>query len=89
MFGKIKALDPTIRLTLPTLITSPDTCRAVVLCEGKTDGIHLQAALQYFIERGEFVDLDVYFYKYLEAMLSFPFRLDRQSLLCRLLLILK
>lgn len=71
MFGKIKALDPTIRLTLPTLITSPDTCRAVVLCEGKTDGIHLQAALQYFIERGEFVDLDVYFYKYpTEADLS-------------------
>ena len=64
MFGKIKALDPTIRLTLPTLITSPDTCRAVVLCEGKTDGIHLKTALQYFIGRGEFVDLKVYFYKY-------------------------
>ncbi|MBR2031723.1 MAG: RNA-directed DNA polymerase [Alistipes sp.] len=71
LFGKIKALDPTIRLTLPTLITSPDTCRAVVLCEGKTDGIHLHAALQYFIERGEFVDLNVYFYKYpTEADLS-------------------
>lgn len=71
LFGKIKALDPTIRLTLPTLITSPDTCRAVVLCEGKTDRIHLHAALQYFIERGEFVDLNVYFYKYpTEADLS-------------------
>lgn len=64
LFGKIKALDPTIKLTLPTHITSPDTCRAVVLCEGKTDGIHLKTALQYFIGRGEFVDLKVYFYKY-------------------------
>ena len=64
LFSKIKALDPTVRLAMPTHITSPETCRAVVLCEGKTDGIHLHAALQYFVERGEFVDLKVYFYKY-------------------------
>ena len=64
LFGKIKALDPTVRLTLPTHITSPDSCRAVVLCEGKTYGMHLQVALQYFVNRGEFVDLKLHFYKY-------------------------
>lgn len=64
LFGKIKALDPTLKLTLPTHITSPDSCQAVVLCEGKTDGLHLQTALRYFVSRGEFVGLNVHFYYY-------------------------
>lgn len=64
LFCKIKALDPTIRLTLPTNISIPEKSRAVVMCEGKTDALHLQAALKYFIDRGEFVDLNIHFYKY-------------------------
>lgn len=63
-YSKLKTLSPLARLALPTNINNIDKYRAVVLCEGKTDGIHLSAALRYFVNNGEFVDLGLYFYKY-------------------------
>ncbi len=64
LYRRLKSLDPTARLAMPANINNPDSCRAVVFCEGKTDGIHLTAALKYFMDKGEFVNLDIYFYTY-------------------------
>lgn len=64
LYKRIKELDPMTKLTLPNIISSPESCNAIILCEGKTDSIHLQTALKYFIERGEFVNLKIHFYKY-------------------------
>lgn len=64
LFGKIKELDPTIKLTLPAQVTTAESSSAVVFCEGKTDSLHLQAAWEYFAGRGEFVNLNIFFYRY-------------------------
>ena len=37
---------------------------AVVFCEGPSDGLHLAAALDYLKRNGEYLDLNVFFYKY-------------------------
>lgn len=37
---------------------------AVIFCEGPSDGFHLKAALRFFQEKGEFLDLHVLFYQY-------------------------
>lgn len=68
MFRQIKALDASIKLDLPAFFNTPDGCNAVVLCEGKTDGLHLQAALRYFIGKGEFTGLKIYFHRYPDKM---------------------
>ncbi len=64
LYKRLKSLDPMAQLTMPTNIDNLDSCCAIVLCEGKTDGIHLTSALKYFVDKGEFVDLNIYFYHY-------------------------
>lgn len=64
LYKRLKVLDPTAPLAMPSNLDSSTPCRAVVFCEGKTDGLHLTSALAAFVDRGEFADLDVRFYHY-------------------------
>lgn len=64
LYTRLKSLDPTAQLTMPTNINNPNSCRAIVFCEGKTDAIHLTSALRHFVGKGEFVDLNICFYHY-------------------------
>ena len=63
-YTKIKQLDRTAQLAMPTYIRDVTPDSVVILCEGKTDGIHLKAAWDYFVRQGEFVDLNLYFHTY-------------------------
>ncbi len=60
---RIKALDSTVKLSIPedidALLGVP-----VVFCEGKTDRLHLMAALNYFRKNGEFLGLNIRFFQY-------------------------
>lgn len=62
LYKRIKALDSTIKLPVPK--ESIDSNVAIVFCEGKTDGIHLDSALSYFKDKGQFIDLNIHFFKY-------------------------
>lgn len=64
LFQKLKSLDPAVRIALPTNLNSSNNYRATIFCEGKTDSFHLEAALKYFISKGEYCDLNVRFYHY-------------------------
>ena len=64
IYRRLKSLDPTAQLAMPTKIDDITSCRAIIFCEGKTDGVHLTAALKYFVSKGEFVNLDIYFHHY-------------------------
>lgn len=64
LYGRLKKLDPFIKLAMPKYINVADKDTAIVMCEGKTDGLHLRKALEYFIQKGEFLDMNVVFYKY-------------------------
>ena len=57
----IKRLAPDVPLLIPPVKTG---ARMVVFCEGKTDPLHLDAALNYFRNKGEYTDLSVFFYIY-------------------------
>ena len=57
----IKRLAPDVPLLIPPVKTD---ARMVVFCEGKTDPLHLDAALNYFRNKGEYTDLSVFFYIY-------------------------
>lgn len=57
----IKRLAPDVPLSIPHIKTD---AKMVVFCEGKTDALHLEAALNYFRNKGEFTDLSILFYKY-------------------------
>lgn len=62
LYNRIATLDEDNRLAPPEISYTPgDT---VVFCEGKTDAIHLEAALRSFKSKGEFTGLDLSFYKY-------------------------
>jgi len=62
LFKRVKALDPEIRIPLPKNVLDSNT--SIIFCEGITDGMHLTSALSYFKSKGEFVELDIYFYQY-------------------------
>lgn len=64
LYKRIKALDARVSLPIPKDVIDPNT--PVVFCEGKTDSIHLTTALNYFKHKGEFVDLNIIFFKYEE-----------------------
>lgn len=57
----IKRLAPDVPLLIPPVKTD---ARMVVFCEGKTDPLHLDAAFNYFRNKGEYTDLSVFFYIY-------------------------
>lgn len=57
----IKRLAPDVPLLIPPVKTD---ARMVVFCEGKTDPLHLDAAFNYFRNKGKYTDLSIYFYKY-------------------------
>ena len=57
----IKRLAPDVPLLIPPVKTG---ARMVVFCEGKTDPLHLDAAFNYFRNKGEYTDLSVFFYIY-------------------------
>lgn len=62
IYKRITALDSEIRIPIPKEIIDSDT--PIIFCEGKTDGMHLSSALSYFKHKGEFVDLNIYFFQY-------------------------
>lgn len=62
IFRRIKLLDSEIRLPVPKEIVNLNV--PIIYCEGKTDAIHLSAALKYFKNKGDFFDLDISFYPY-------------------------
>ena len=64
IYKRIKLLDSEIRIPIPEEILDSDT--PIIFCEGKTDGMHLSSALSYFKHKGEFTDLDIYFFQYKE-----------------------
>lgn len=64
IYKRIRALDSKIRIPIPKETIDPNT--PIIFCEGKTDGMHLSSALSYFKHNGEFIDLDIYFFKYEE-----------------------
>ena len=64
LYGRLKQLDPLLKLAMPKYIHVEDKDTVIVMCEGKTDGLHLTKALEYFVEKGEFLDMNVTFYKY-------------------------
>lgn len=66
LYYRIKKLDSGVKLSIPENIPVPEGM-PIVFCEGKTDGIHLEAALNYFKQQGEFENLNLYF---------FPWRAD-------------
>lgn len=57
----IKRLAPDVPLLIPPVKTD---ARMVVFCEGKTDPLHLDAAFNYFRNKGKYTDLSIFFYKY-------------------------
>lgn len=59
--AKIKRLAPDVPLLIPPVKTD---AKMVVFCEGKTDPLHLDAALNYFRNKGKYTDLSILFYKY-------------------------
>lgn len=63
-YKRIKLLDSKIRIPIPKGILDSNT--PIIFCEGKTDGMHLSSALSYFKHKGEFTDLDIYFFQYKE-----------------------
>lgn len=64
IYKRITALDAEIRIPIPKEIIDSNT--PIIFCEGKTDGMHLSSALSYFKHKGEFIDLDIYFFQYRE-----------------------
>lgn len=64
IYKRITALDSEIRIPIPKEIIDSNT--PIIFCEGKTDGMHLSSALSYFKHKGEFIDLDIYFFQYRE-----------------------
>ena len=64
IYKRIKLLDSEIRIPIPKEIIDSNT--PIIFCEGKTDGMHLSSALSYFKHKGEFTDLDIYFFQYKE-----------------------
>lgn len=64
IYKRIKLLDSEIRIPIPKGILDSNT--PIIFCEGKTDGMHLSSALSYFKHKGEFTDLDIYFFQYKE-----------------------
>lgn len=63
LFSRIKSLCSDIKITIPTKISIPENATRIY-CEGKTDGMHLAAALKYFVNKGEFTNLNLYFHKW-------------------------
>ena len=63
LYYRIKRLDSNIKLSIPEYIPAPEGT-TVVFCEGKTDPLHLETALSWFHQQGEFSDLDLHFFKW-------------------------
>lgn len=63
LYYRIKKLDSDVKLSVPESIPAPEGA-TVVFCEGKTDPLHLDAALSYFHQQGCFSDLNLFFYKW-------------------------
>lgn len=61
LYSEIKKIDTSIKLTIPDSIkaTSYD---GIVFCEGRTDVIHLRAALNYFKNVGLYRGLNIWIY---------------------------
>ncbi len=60
---RLKELDMSVKFSLPEDFDSRGDV-PTVFCEGKTDGIHLKAALDHFKARGQFRELEIKFFKY-------------------------
>ncbi len=60
---RLKELDASVKFSLPEDFDSRGDV-PTVFCEGKTDGIHLKAALDYFNSQGLFKELEIKFFKY-------------------------
>lgn len=58
---KLWSLEPNAKLVVRY---SKGKYDAVVFCEGQSDPLHLQAALQWFQSKGEFTDLRIICYRY-------------------------
>ncbi len=61
LVSRMKALDPSAPLTIPRHVGKE---KIIVYGEGKSDPLHLQAALEWFQEQGKYVDLSVRFHRY-------------------------
>lgn len=66
LYSRLKHMDKTVRLAMPTCVQNMAPDSVLILCEGKTDGVHLKAALDFFVRQGDFTDLKVYFMPYPE-----------------------
>lgn len=67
LYYRLKRLDSNVRLSIPDDIPAPEGS-TVIYCEGKTDRLHLEAALRYFRRLGEFTDLNLYFHPWREDL---------------------
>jgi RNA-directed DNA polymerase len=65
LYSRIKKQDHTVKLAVPKHLCIPVEI-PIIFCEGHTDSLHLQAALDSLQHKGEFVDLNVHFYKWPE-----------------------
>ena len=64
IYKRVMALDSEIRIRISIPKEIIDSDIPIIFCEGKTDGMHLSSALSYFKHRGEFIDLNIYFFQY-------------------------
>lgn len=67
LYDRIKQLDSDIKLAVPENIPMPKDA-IIVCCEGRSDRYHLQAAIEYFHCKGEFLELNLYIHKWREDL---------------------
>lgn len=61
LYNRIRRLDSSIKLSIPETASIPEDA-VIIYCEGKTDGLHLKAAYDYYKSIGELAKLNLYFH---------------------------
>lgn len=67
LYNRIRRLDSNIKLSIPETTPIPEDA-VIIYCEGKTDGLHLKAAYDYYKGIGELAELNLYFHMWREDL---------------------
>lgn len=67
LYNRIRRLDSNIKLSIPETTSIPEDA-VIIYCEGKTDGLHLKAAYDYYKGIGELAELNLYFHMWREDL---------------------